>query len=341
MGLDAIGYLYPFLGSLIERTYVEILKHTPQIWDYLYDNPDIAEITREIRQLFSFLDTPKFKSLLAEFRPDAFVCTHALPSGLIAEQKRRGNCDLPLTAIVTDYEVHSYWAHPQVDLYLVANENSKESLIARGVPKEKIKVSGIPVAAAFSSKIPKKEAKKNLGLDSSKPAILVMGGTRGMGPIKKAVNALLGLESAPQILAAAGSNEELKSELGHLAQAGKIRLFGPTDQIPLLMDAADILITKPGGMTSSEALVKGLPMILVHPIPGQEERNARYLIHHGAAVESGDLKDLAEKAAGLISHPQELGKMSKKMLNIATPRSAEAAAEEILSLSAHETLRAR
>src|SRR3989344_2473193 len=182
VGLDAIGYLYPFLGPLIEKTYVEILKHTPQIWDYLYDNPDIAEITREIRQFFSFLDTPKFKSLLSDTRPDAFVCTHALPSGLIAEQKRRGNCHLPLIAVVTDYEVHSYWAHPQVDRYLVANENSKASLITRGVAGEKIRVTGIPVKAAFSQVIPKARAKERSGLDPARPAILVMGGTRGMGP---------------------------------------------------------------------------------------------------------------------------------------------------------------
>ena len=340
VGLDVMTHLYPFLGSLIEKTYVEILKHTPQIWDYLYDNPDIAEITREIRQFFSFIDTPKFKSLLNEFRPDVFVCTHALPSGLIAEQKRRGNCDLPLIAIVTDYEVHSYWAHPQVDRYLVANENSRQSLISRGVAEKKIRVCGIPIASAFSKKIPAKEAKKKLGLDASMPAILIMGGTRGMGPIKKAVHTLLNLDPSLQILAAAGSNEKLKSELVPLAQTGKIHLFEPTDSISLLMDAADILITKPGGMTSSEALVKGLPMILIHPIPGQEERNARYLTRHGAAVECSDLKDLAEKTAEFIRHPEKLGNMSKKMLNISTPRSAQAAAEEILLLSTHEILRA-
>src|SRR3989338_7244451 len=112
VGLDAIRYLYPFLGSLIAKTYVEILKRTPQIWDFLYDNPDIAEVTRELRQLFSFLDTPKLKALLMEYRPAAFVCTHAVPSSLIAEQKRRGNCSPPLVGIVTDYDVHSYWAHP-------------------------------------------------------------------------------------------------------------------------------------------------------------------------------------------------------------------------------------
>ncbi len=329
LGLDAIRYLYPLLGSIIAKTYLEIIKYTPQIWDFLYDNPDIAEVTREIRQLFSFLDTPKLKALLTEHSPDAFVCTHAVPCSLIAEQKRRGNCKLPLIAIVTDFDVHSYWAHPEVNCYIVANEKSRKTLIARGIAGQKIKVCGIPVDPGFAKKTSKADARKKLGLDPRKSVVLIMGGERGMGPIADVVKSLLELKASPQILVAAGTNEELIEELAPHKKSGRLHVYGFTHQIPLLMNASDILITKPGGLTSSEALVKGLPMIILQPIPGQEERNADYLLKNGCAVKAASPGEIKSKVSALLENPQNTRKISQKMLKISTPHAALHAAEEI------------
>ena len=296
------------------------------------DNPDLAEITRELRQLFSFLDSPKLKALLMEYRPNVFVCTHAVPAGLIAEQKRRGNCKIPLVAVVTDYDVHSYWAHPEVELYIVANETSRATLEARGIHPGKIKVCGIPVNPSFSKKIQQKAARARLGLDQKKPVVLVMGGGRGMGPLEEIVAGILSLKPAPQILVVAGTNKELESDLAPYKRTRGARIFGFTNQISLLMDASDILITKPGGLTSSEALVKGLPMILINPIPGQEERNARFLLKNAGTVKVKDVKELKEKVSSYLDHPAGLRKISKKMLQISRPRAAEEAAGEILNL---------
>lgn len=339
-GLDAIKYLYPFLGSLISKTYVEIIKHTPQIWDFLYDNPDIAEVTRELRQMFSFMDTPRLKALLTQHRPDIFVCTHAVPSSLIAEQKRRGNCHLPLVAIVTDYDVHSYWAHSEVDCYIVANEQSRATLISRGIQENKIKICGIPVNPSFLKKISRKDARKRLGLDPQKPTVLVMGGGRGLGPIGEMMNKLGSLKPDLQVIVVAGTNRELEKDLLPHKRNRLVRVFGFTDQIPLLMDASDILVTKPGGLTSSEALVKGLPMLMINPIPGQEERNARYLAKHAGAQKVKNLKDLEDKVRNLLRHPDALSNLSKKMLKISKPRAAQDAAGEILRLLPAEAFHA-
>ena len=329
-GLDAIRTLYPLLGGLIAKTYLEILKYTPQIWDFLYDHPDLAEITRELRQLFSFLDSPKLKALLMEYRPNVFVCTHAVPAGLIAEQKRRGNCKIPLVAVVTDYDVHSFLVYPDVDLYIVANAESKEALLARGIEGTKIRICGIPVNPAFNRKISQSEARKKLGLDIHRPAVLIMGGTRGLGPIEKILEELLLLKPAPQILIVTGDNKELAGGISEHKKTRGVQIYEFTKQVPLLMDASDLLITKPGGLTSSEALIKGLPMLIVHPIPGQEERNARYLIKNGAAVQIKELKDLKEKVKYYLSHPRELSRISERMKGIATPEASYEAAGEIL-----------
>ncbi len=259
------------------------------------------------------------------------MCTHAVPCSLIAEQKRRGNCEVPLAAIVTDFDVHSYWAHPNVDLYLVANAQSRKTLEARGVPGHKIQICGIPIRPDFEKKISQKTARKKLGLDPSKPVVLVMGGSRGMGGIENAVKALLEVKQV-QILASVGLNEDAMEHLKVHKKSGRVHVYGFTENISLMMDAADLLVSKPGGISSSEALAKGLPMILINPIPGQEERNARYLLGHACAVMAKNSEELVDKVENFLENPQSIGKISQKMLKISMPHAARDAAREVLGI---------
>lgn len=333
VGIDAINYLYPFLGNLVAKTYLEILRYTPQIWNFLYDNPKINEITKELRQLFSFFNSSKLKLLLDEYDPTMFVCTHAIPCSVIAEQKRRGNCRLPLVAIITDYAVHSYWVDPEVNLYIVANHESQKSLTAKGVPKEKIKVCGIPISLEFNRKMNRHTARMKLGLDVQKPVILIMGGIRGFGPIEEITRELVLLQPVPQILVLTGINRDLEKKLNCYSKNENIQIFGYTSMVSILMDAADLLITKPGGMTTSEALVKELPMILVNPIPGQEVRNARYLLKHHAAVQVKNLREIRETVKQFFCHPETLKSLSENAKKISTPFAAKDAQNAIISLA--------
>ena len=331
-GLDAVTHLYPLLGPVISRAYLEILKYTPQLWNFLYDNPDIEEITREFRQFMGTFNRSKLNKILAQYRPTAFVCTHALPCTLIAQEKKNGKCDLPLVGVVTDYAVHSYWVHPQVDLYIVANAASADTLEARGIPRERIRICGIPVDPQYRHKLRPQEARRRLGLDLHRPVVLVMGGAHGLGPIAKIVPELLALKNSPQIVVVAGVNKELQKDLSPHQKTKSVHLFGFTRLIPLLMDAADLLVTKPGGITTSEALAKGLPMILVKPIPGQEERNARFLVRNGAAVQVKKIEELRDAVRLLVGRRERLELLSQRALRIARPHAVEDACREISAL---------
>ncbi|MBI3012212.1 MAG: glycosyltransferase [Elusimicrobia bacterium] len=320
--LDTITYLYPILGSLVAKTYLEILRYTPQLWDFLYDNPEVEELTREIRQLFNIFNAQKLKFLIEQYQPTAFVCTHAVPCGVIAEYKRRGETKMPLVGILTDYAVHSYWIYPEVDLYIVANQSSEETLLRKGIRKEKIKICGIPIDPAFGNKLTKEKARKKLGLDPMKKTLLLMGGTHGWGPLQDTLDEILSLRLPIQILIVTGLNKELKSNLQRKQKSRSVQIYGYTRTIPLLMDASDILVTKPGGITTSESLAKGLPMVLVNPIPGQEERNAEHLVKNGAAVKTKNMDHFKDTLKQLLADSDKLETLAEKCQKIATPTAA-------------------
>lgn len=335
-GADAVSVLYPTLGPLIEKTYLEILKHTPQIWSFLYDNPEIEEITREFRQLFSFFNTPKVKGMITDHEPSVIVCTHAVPCGIVAEQKRRGTVRVPLVAVVTDFAVHSYWVYPEVDLYIVANEESRRTLAARGIEASRIQVTGIPVDPAFSEKRIVREARQELGLDENAPAVLLMGGARGLGPIADMAEQVLRVKPEPQILIVTGLNKDLENRLAALSGRDNVHVYPYTQDVPLLMNAADVIVTKPGGLTSSEALIKELPMVIVNPIPGQEERNAQYLTSHKAAIRLRNIRNLKRLIERMLARPDRLLRMTQNARALAKPRSSEAAARAIAALAAQQ-----
>jgi processive 1,2-diacylglycerol beta-glucosyltransferase len=269
---------------------------------------------------------------LSREAPTAIVCTHALPCGLIAREKKRGNCQAPLVAVVTDHAVHSYWVNPQVNLYLVANDSSADTLASRGVPRSRIRVTGIPIDPQFKEKTAAPAARKKLGLDPLRPTVLVMGGSHGMGPMAEIAAGLLALKNPPQVAVVAGDNRDLHAELSALKPRKGLTVFGATRQIALLMDAADLLVSKPGGISSSEALAKGLPMIFMKPLPGQEERNARILVRHGAAVQKKNLPELKEAVRDLLSRPKALAEISENARRLSRPDAAEDACREILAL---------
>ncbi len=328
-GLDTVSTLYPTLGPLIEKTYLEILKHTPQIWNFLYDNHEIEEITREFRQLFSFFNQPKVKGILEDHDPSVIICTHAVSCGIVADQKRRGLVRVPLVAVLTDFAVHSYWIYPEVDLYLVANEESRKTLISRGVPAARVQVSGIPVDPAFSEKRIVREARQELGLEEKTPVVLLMGGARGLGPIADMAEQILRVEPEPQLLIVTGINRELEGKLKSIAARDNVHLYQFSQQVPLLMNASDIIVTKPGGLTSSEALIKELPMVIVNPIPGQEERNSSFLTGRGAAFRLRKINHLKQLIERMLSRPDWLLHMTHNARALAKPRAAENAARAI------------
>lgn len=330
--VDFATQSYPLISTLTSKTYLRILKTTPQIWDYLYDNRNVEEGTRELRAFVNVITAMKLAKFVEEHHPAVLVCTQAFPCIAIAEQKQRGKIRLPLIGVVTDFHAHGYWLHPEVDLYLAASDNTKASMVERGISPEKIAVTGIPIHPDFESAVSKPKARRQLSLHPELPTILVMGGGHGLCPMDKILQALSTLTKPHQIMAVTGANKKLSQRIQKkFSNAHHIFSFNYRPDIARLMDASDILITKAGGLTSSEAMAKGLPMVIVNPLPGQEERNVRFLLKHEAALLVKSLGDLAVTIKGLFQDQEKFQALSSHAKALGRPQAAREAAELILS----------
>jgi processive 1,2-diacylglycerol beta-glucosyltransferase len=241
---------------------------------------------------------------------------------------------------VTDYDVHAMWLCRTVDRYYVAIDEAAEYLAHIGVPREKLRVTGIPVDPLFAKSLDRGEARRTPGLDPSAPLILISAGGYGIGPVEQLVNDLLALQRPWQIVAIAGKAEKVRKRLDEISrEAGKLsggtsRLVpvGFTTDMDKYMAAADILVGKAGGLTTSEALARALPMALIEPIPGQEERNADHLLEAGAAIRCNNLPAAAWKIAGLLDDPVRLARMREAARTMGKPGATAAIAEDALRL---------
>jgi processive 1,2-diacylglycerol beta-glucosyltransferase len=331
-GVDAFSFAYPIIGKLIARTYLEVLRYTPALWDFIYDNPDVEAATREIRDVLNLISLPKMRSLLKRHSPQALVCTQAVPCSVFAAEKRHGKLHIPLVAVITDFALHAYWVHREVDLYCVASEEARKYLIQQGISAAKIVVTGIPISPTFLRRTPKEQARAEFDLDPKIPTVLVMGGSQGLGPLQEVIDHLHTLPI--QCLIATGVNRDLFRTLQkRYGRDRRVRVLGYTKMVNSLMDAADLLVTKPGGLTSSEALAKGLPMLITNSIPGQEERNARYLLKQGVADEADEPAEIAHHVHTLLTHPTKLKRMAEKTRDTAKPYAAMEVARHIFRLT--------
>jgi processive 1,2-diacylglycerol beta-glucosyltransferase len=278
--------------------------------------------------------------LLKRIQPDLCVATHFLPAEimawLIAKRKLRARNAI----VVTDYDVHAMWLVRTVDRYYVAIEEAAEYLAHIGVPREKLKVTGIPIDPLFDAPLDRSAARKHLGLDAETTVILVAAGGYGIGPVEQLVKDLLALQKPWQIVAIVGKSEKIRKRLEELAKgagnlpAGGRRLcpVGFTSEMDQYMAAADLMVGKAGGLTTSEALARALPMALIEPIPGQEERNADHLLEAGAAIRCNNLPAAAWKIAALLDDSARLARMREAARSLGRPGAAAAIAEDAMRL---------
>lgn len=325
--------LYPFLGPLVARTYFELIQKSPGIWSYLYDNEKVAEATREFREMIRSLDIPKLKSHLERIAPRLLIATHALSCSLLASQKAKGGFKAPLVAALTDFHPHRYWIEEEVDLYLAPSLEAKEYLLRKGVAPEKVEVTGIPIDCAFENPPSAREARASLGLSPERFTVLIVGGSKGIGPMEETLKALLDQKDPGlQILVVCGSNSALKLRLEKRRKPAQVRIFGHTGEMPQIMAASDLMVGKPGGVTCAEALAAGLLLVILQTLPGQEERNESHLLAHRAALKAGDSRDAAEKINFLRKNPWRLQELRKNCLSLARPFSSRTACRKILEM---------
>ena len=340
LNINAFAYINPILEKVINHTYMSIIKNKPEVWEYLYDNPKVLKSMQVLRDIIHKFNSKKLRNLLEDFKPDAVVCTQAFPCGMIADYKKKLNLNLPLFGVLTDHAPHSYWIFENVDCYIVPSESSKRHFMRNGISEAKIKVFGIPIDPKFNKSYSKKDVCKKFGLNTKLPTVLIMGGSQGLGPVENIVNVLEHIAAPFQLIVVCGMNKRLEKSLERRKKRYKKKMvvFGLINNVDELMDASSLIVTKPGGITTGEALAKGLPMIVIHPIPGQEAKNTEFLLNEGVAVKAEDSQDIAALVQELFSDNVKLAEMRERASEIKKPNSAMDIANLVLQKIAERKL---
>jgi processive 1,2-diacylglycerol beta-glucosyltransferase len=337
LNINAFNYTNPISEKIVNRIYMGIIKRTPRLWDYLYDNPSVVRKLEALKGTLHRFNSPKFKNLFEKFRPDVVACTQAFPCGMVADYKKTYASDIPLVAVLTDYVPHSYWIYDTIDYYVTPSEEVSARLARKGVAESKIRPFGIPFDPDFNEKLSrtKQEILEHLGLTAGTPTILIMGGGQGLGPIKTIVKSLDKVTTEFQEIIVTGTNKKLFRFLKKKRKQYRkqMHVFGYADNMHELMSVADVIITKPGGITTAEALTKHLPMIIVAPIPGQETNNTAYLTKQRAAIKVDDPRNIDGVIEDLLQHPDQLRRMRQHISSIAKPGSSEDCARLLLSIA--------
>lgn len=321
LNINGFNYTNPIAEKIVGRLYMTVIKRTPRVWDYLYDNPTILKRIKRIKDAIHKLNSPKLHLLFKDFKPDIVACSQAYPCGMVADYKKTYRCDIPLVAILTDFVPHSYWIYDTINYYVSPSDEVTCRLRDKGIPEEKIKTFGIPFDPKFNDPIDEKRVAAVHSLNPHIGTLLIMGGGHGLGPIEKILKSLDRVNSDFQEIVVTGSNKKLYHSLKKKVKRYKkhITLLGYANNINELMSISDIIITKPGGITTSEALAKKLPMIIVNPLPGQEASNTVYLTEKGAAVEVDNPQEINFIVESLLSDREQLRYLSEAAGRIARP----------------------
>ena len=319
------------LHWLMKEIYLQMLAFVPNLYDVFYRVSGGASSGSIAQTAFAAVMQPVFASLMKRHRPDLVLCTHPFPEGAASWWKRRHDSSLPLAVVMTDYSLHQIWLYPKVDRYFMATTAMKQEMMARGFAAGDLQVTGIPVDSQLP-RLPQQAAlRAQLAIPRAQPTILLMGGGLGLGGIESTLQALEVLPERLTLLVVAGRNERLQQQVRQFAAISHhlVKVWGYTEEAHMLMKASNLLITKPGALTISEAFVLGLPTLLHDPIPGPETENAVYATRHGAAVWLHPGEQLAPAVAELL-HSGRLPDMGEQAAACGRPQAAADIAQEIV-----------
>lgn len=332
INLNGFGYTYPIMEKVVNRAYMGVIKRTPKIWDYLYDNQKIVERVRPLKERIHRANYSKINRLFEEIKPDVVACTQAFPCGMVADFKKTHKLKIKVLGILTDYAPHSYWLYDGVDYYIVPSDEIKELFMKKGISSARIKSYGIPVDHKFTLPVDQKALRSKFGFDANKPVILIMGGGHGIGPIDDIVKSLNKMKTDVHVVVVAGTNKRLLKKVTKKQKKYKkdVRIYEYIENIDELMSVASFIITKPGGITTAEALVKGLPLVIVQPIPGQEMYNTRFLLKQGVALRVDNVRDIVYEMDAFLKDEKRLLAMKKTVLEHSKPNAAMDIAKLIL-----------
>ncbi len=330
--LDVYEYINPLLSESVSKLYLMSTQKMPQIYGRVYslfEKRPVDEM-HGLPKVTTNILAKKLKGLVKAENPDFIICTHVFAALLVTSLGSNISKKIKTIGIVTDFTIHPYWEDTRLDYYVTADEALTNQAIKKGILPDKIKPIGIPIDTKFESKFGKTEAFKNLGIDE-KRTILVMSGSMGFGNIVEEIRALDKLDIDFQIVSICGNNEKVKKSIDKLKTRKKVYNYGYVDNVDVFMDAADCIVTKPGGLTTSEALAKGLPMIMSNPVPGQEDRNVEFLLNAGAAMKVSRTFPIDDAVIQMfLSDRKE--RLSEAITGLGKPRATRDLAEFVMSI---------
>ena len=335
--VDVLNYTNKLFRHLYSKAYIDLVNKLPEVPGWFYDKLDKPWKNERRRLALDKLNTRPFVKLLREYHPDLIVCTHFLPAEIVSWLKAKERIASRQVIVVTDFDVHAMWLVHHYEHYFVAIDEARVYLEVLGIPAEKITVSGIPIDPVFAIKKDKQEMRAKHGLAPDRTTILLSAGGFGVGSVDALVSSLLPLQHRAQIVAICGRNEELKKRLTKLAARTKanaavlLKPFGYTTEMDELMTASDLVLGKPGGLTTSEALAKGLVFVIVNPIPGQEERNSDHLLEGGVAIRCNNLPTLTYKLDRLLGDQARFQSMKTNALRMGHPNAANEIVEQLMT----------
>lgn len=331
--VDTYKYFSKALSNLVEKGYLMSTKFTPAIYGSIYslearkdyaDKPNIVDMVSKIiaRQFYKFIN---------DKNPDVIITTHIFASNLVSHYKKKIESNAVTVGILTDFTVHPFWETADMDYYVTPSALLNNQLIKKGVPEEKILPFGIPIEPKFAVSRSKTEARELLGFDDTE-TVFVMTGSMGYGDVIKYVKDLDEIKTDFQIVTVCGNNSGLKREIDALSTNKKIYNFGFVDNVDVIMDAADFIVSKPGGLTVSEALAKKLPMILIDPIPGQEDRNYEFLVNNGIAMGVSKTFSVGEALYEIMSSKSRAKCMREMAEEIGSPNAGKLLGDFLIDL---------
>ncbi|MET3132731.1 processive 1,2-diacylglycerol beta-glucosyltransferase [Oxalobacteraceae bacterium GrIS 1.11] len=333
--LDVMNYVTAGFRKLYTDFYLTLVNKAPTLWGYLYQVTNEAQPDSSMQRLRRGVERLNTKALLKEiaaFKPDAIICTHFLPAEILSRAIRKDGLHCPVWVQVTDFDLHRMWVHEHMSGYFAANDEVAFRMRALGIGAGQIHVTGIPIMPAFAQPLDRVECAREFGLDPARTTFLLMGGGAGLGSLDTIAERLLALDGDFQLIVLAGKNAQALAALQALAarHPGRLLAQGFTNQVERLMACADLVITKPGGLTTSECLAMGLPMIVNSPIPGQEELNADFLLEQGVALKAFDAVTLEYRIRHLLDHPAKLAEMGAKARALGRPGAAQQVLQRVL-----------
>lgn len=325
--LDILQFVTPLLRFVYGDAYIFMVRHVPAVWRHLYRSTNVAKhdgVMHRVRRWAERLNCRAMRKEIIRQKPDLIICTHFLPAELLSRLLATGSVNCPVWVQVTDFDLHRMWVHDHMAGYFAPSDEVAFRMRQQGIAVDRIFVTGIPIMPAFVDPLDRSTCARELGIAPDRTTLLLLGGGAGIGTVDEIAERLLQLPEDFQLIALAGKNEAMLVSLQQLAirYPGRLLAMGYTGQIEKLMACADLAVTKPGGLTTAESLAMGLPMIVIAPIPGQEEHNANFLLERGVALKAFDLATLAYRVSYLLTHRSKLAAMRAKAISLARPDAA-------------------